>query len=102
MGWPKGVPRSAETRAKISEAQRGRTHTAEARAKMSEAKRGKPSPMRGRTRTAETRAKISEATRAASPLSVLSPEQRADYDVLRGKGGMSRAEALASILRCAR
>jgi len=37
MAWPKGRPRSAETRAKIGAAKRGRTLSAETRAKMSAA-----------------------------------------------------------------
>ena len=69
---------------------RGSRHTPETRARMAAAKRG-------RTHTPETRARIAAAKRAASPLAHLSPAQRVDYDVLREKGGMSRAEALAML-----
>lgn len=67
---------SAECRAKVSAAKRGKRLTAETRAKMSAAKRGKKKPprtaehrarladaARGRMHTAETRAKMSNAKR---------------------------------------
>lgn len=46
MPWPKGKPRPVETRVKISDGQRGRTHSKEAKAKMRAAKLGKPRPER--------------------------------------------------------
>jgi len=57
----KGRRHTPETRAKISEAHKGKKHTPETRAKISEALKGRLSPMKGRRHTPETRAKMSEA-----------------------------------------
>jgi hypothetical protein len=55
-GWPKGKPKSPETRAKIAAAKRGKPLSPETRAKIAAAMRGKPlSP--------ETRAKIAASKR---------------------------------------
>lgn len=54
--WQKGKPKSAETRAKISAANKNRVHSYQARAKMSVVSKGKP-------KSAETRAKISAANK---------------------------------------
>jgi len=54
---------SAEHRAKISEALRGKPKSAATRAKMRAASVGRPSPNRGKSLSAEHRAKISEARR---------------------------------------
>ena len=69
--WNRGIPRSEETRKKMSLAQRGRSHTKETREKMSRSHRGKsPSKAhreklslanRGKTLSEEHRQKISEA-----------------------------------------
>ena len=56
-----GKLRSAETRRKISEANKGRTISAETRRKMSESKKGENNPYFGKTHSAETRRKMSEA-----------------------------------------
>ena len=63
----KGVSPSAETRAKISEANKGkgRPHTPETKAKISAAKKGKPSPLKGKPLSPETRQKLSDALKAA-------------------------------------
>ena len=58
-GGPVGLIVSAETKAKIAQTLRGKTHSAETRAKMSRTHRG-------HTVSAETRAKISLAARAMS------------------------------------
>ena len=58
---PKGFKHSAETRAKISRAQMGKTYSAETRAKISAARTGPKNPMFGKTLSAETRAKMARA-----------------------------------------
>ena len=57
----KGKKHSPETRAKISEARKGKKHSPESRAKISEAKKGERNPNYGKKHSSETRAKISEA-----------------------------------------
>ena len=67
----RGKPRSAETRRKISEANKGKRHTPETRRKISEAHKGKTltpehlqkisESKKGKRHTPETRRKISEA-----------------------------------------
>ena len=52
---------SAETRKKMSEAQKGRQFSEESRKKMSEAHKGKQSPFKGKHRSEETCKKMSEA-----------------------------------------
>ena len=59
--WIKGKHHSAETRKKMSEAQKGRQFSEEARKKMSESKKGENHPLFGKQHSAETRKKISEA-----------------------------------------
>ena len=44
MPWPKGVPKSAEMRAKMSAAHKGVPHSAEHTAKVAAAQRGVPRP----------------------------------------------------------
>lgn len=52
-------PKSAETKLKISESLKGKTHSAESKAKMNLAKIGEKNPNFGKVRSAETKAKIS-------------------------------------------
>lgn len=65
-----GKPRSAETRRKISESEKGKSswnkgipHTEEHSRKISEALKGKPSPRKGKILSEETRRKMSEAAK---------------------------------------
>jgi hypothetical protein len=81
-----------ETKAKIGAAGRGRKLSDETKARISAA-------LRGRKHTDETKAKMSAAKRGRSPLAALTEAERADYDILRRKGGQSRAEALRAIGR---
>ncbi len=61
------LPRTAEHRARIGAANKGKTYSAETLAKMSASKKGKPSPLRGRSIgkgrkfSAEHKAKIAAA-----------------------------------------
>ena len=57
---------SEETRKKISEAKKGRTHSEETKKKMSEAKKGN-TYMLGKTLSEETRRKIGEASKGRDP-----------------------------------
>ena len=59
-GGKSGRP-SEETRRKISEANKGKTHSEEAKRKIGEARKGKPSPYKGKTLSNEHRRKMSEA-----------------------------------------
>lgn len=65
-----GKPRSAETRKKISESEKGKSgwnkgipHTEEHSRKISEALKGKPSTRKGKILSEETRRKMSEAAK---------------------------------------
>lgn len=65
-----GKPRSAETRRKISESEKGKSgwnkgipHTEEHSRKISDALKGKPSPRKGKILSEETRRKMSEAAK---------------------------------------
>lgn len=60
MAWPKGRPRSQDTRDKIAAAQRGREHSPETKAKIAAGRTGK-------RHTPETKAKISSARMAQTP-----------------------------------
>lgn len=57
----RGVPKSTEHRAKLSEARRGRKATDEARHKMSQSRKGRPSSMLGKRHTEAAKAAISAA-----------------------------------------
>ena len=62
----KGRTHSEETRRKISEANKGKKHkpfSEETRRKMSESRKGRHSPMKGRTHSEETRRKMSDAAK---------------------------------------
>lgn len=59
--WMKGRKVSAETRAKISKANIGKTHSTETRQKISAAMKNENHPMYGKTLTNETRAKMAAA-----------------------------------------
>ncbi len=52
-----------------------------------------------KVRRARATPKTAEHGGLKNPLAMLTPAQRADYDLLRGKGKMTRAEALESIGR---
>ena len=54
---------SKETKRKISEANKGRTHTEESKRKMSEANKGEKNPNFGKKASEETRRKLSEANK---------------------------------------
>ena len=56
-----GKTLSEETRRKLSEVQKGRTHSQETKIKMSEAHKGEKNPNYGKNPSEETRRKISEA-----------------------------------------
>ena len=68
-----GVHPSAETRKKMSEANKGKHHSAEARKKMSESRKGRIPWNKGVHLSAETRRKLSEAQKGKHHLS---PEMR--------------------------
>lgn len=61
-----GVHPSAETRRKISEANKGKYVSPETRRKISEARKGRPSPWKGKHLSADTRRKLSEARKGAN------------------------------------
>jgi hypothetical protein len=82
---------AAETRAKISAANKGRTVSAETRAKISAALRGHKNNL-GKTRSAKTRAKISAALKGRT----LSAETRAKIGAA-SKRRTHSAEAIAKI-----
>lgn len=65
---------SAETRKKISKANRGRKRTPEARAKMSESRQAEKNPAHGKEVSPETKAKISKSLTGRT----LSDEHRAN------------------------
>ena len=69
----KGRTLSAETRTKISEARQGKKLSAEHKAKISAANKGRKSPMAGKKHSAETKAKMSAANKGKK----LSAEHRA-------------------------
>lgn len=60
-GWGEGMPRSTETRAKISAALKGHVVTVATRAKISSTQKGRPSQHKGKPLSAEHRAKLSAA-----------------------------------------
>ena len=57
----KSIVMTDEVRTKLSTALKGRTLSAETKAKISAAKKGRPSAMKGKTPSAETKAKIAAA-----------------------------------------
>jgi group I intron endonuclease len=58
-----GGPPNAETKQKISESQRGKTHSEETKKNMSESRRGDKHPQWGKTLSDENKQKLSEANR---------------------------------------
>jgi rubrerythrin len=98
MGWPKGKPRSAETRAKISANNRGSTpahkaamQDAELRARLSESHKGKK-------QSPETRAKRSATLKARG----LSPEHLAKMRAARTPEVEARRIAASAATRTGR
>lgn len=83
-----GVRPSAETRRKLSEAQKGKHRSPETRRKMSEARKGSNSPWYGEHLSAEHRRKISEAEKGR----LFSPETRRKISEAK-KGHMVSSEA---------
>lgn len=82
MPWPKGKPRSQDTKDKLAAAGRSRKHSPETKAKMAASKLGK-------RHTEETKAKISAARMAQTP------ERRAEIARTFGrKGKKANAETL--------
>jgi len=79
---------SAETKQKMSEAAKGKTHSAETRAKLSAIQKGKPKP----PFSAEHRAKMSEAAKGK----IMSVEARAKMSAAN-KGKIMSAETKAKI-----
>jgi len=72
--WNRGIPCSAETRAKLSAANKGKPnpmknkkHSAESKARMSNGKKGKPSPMKNKKHSAKSKAQISARKRGKAP-----------------------------------
>lgn len=61
------MPKSIETRRKMSEFAKTRTYSAETRAKISVAHKGRPSCMLGKKHSAETRMKMSIKAKARDP-----------------------------------
>ncbi len=74
--WNKGVPRSEETRRKISKALKGKRLSEEHRRKLAEAKKGERNPNYGKPRSEETRRKIGEANRKTMKENWQNPEYR--------------------------
>ena len=103
----RGSHHSPEALARIMVAARGRHHSPAVRARISEANRRTwADPQVRASRIAalkrvwadpEVHARMSEANRRAWGLSHLSIQQRADYNILRRKGGYDRATALAMV-----
>jgi hypothetical protein len=71
-GGEGGFNPTPETRKKISNASKGRTHLEETRKKLSEGRKGKPSKLKGRTFSEEHRKKMSESQKGR----VFSEEQK--------------------------
>ena len=104
------VAHSAETRAKMSASQKGKTHSADTCAKISAAQKGRPGNRKGITLSAETRAKISASmkgkthsadTRAkwsdAHTGKTLSAETRAKISAgLKGRKGWNEGKTLSA------
>lgn len=82
MAWPKGKPRSPESRAKIAAAQIGKTHSDETKAKIGAASRG-------RTASEETRQRMQEARLAF--LGTLTDEERRAASASYGMQGKSHS-----------
>jgi hypothetical protein len=98
MGWPKGVPFSAEHRARMSASRKGVTKSPEHKAKIAAAHRGKTVPqhlrdqiaakLQGRTLSPEHAAKSRETIKAAHASS-LAPEVRSRAAETQRKRRMS-------------
>lgn len=98
--WNKGVPRSEETRRKISEALKGRRLSEDHRRKLVEAKSGERNPNYGKTRSEETRRKIGEANRKTMKENWVNPEYRGHMvRVHKGKPSPRKGVKLSLELR---